>query len=244
KMIGEYNDPRLKYYHQNNSGVSIARNTGFKISTGEFVIFLDSDDNVIEGQLDIFSHAISEKQNYDIYFTSYNFWYSEKNTFKIREKIPTGEYNNFFLDCISGIQPCFSGCVCIRRRILEKRMYIFEPKCNFGEDQKLWIELFHEYKCYSLPNTTMNYRVHTGESLSKNKVTQLPPDIEIAINIKNNNSMEYAAYRLSAFSIIAIQNKNLKLLKKILQLCIKNKLATKYTKFLFSRIVNKLTSIK
>lgn len=39
-------DARVKVIHQNNSGVSKARNIGLKLSTGDFVCFVDSDDYV------------------------------------------------------------------------------------------------------------------------------------------------------------------------------------------------------
>jgi len=37
-------DPRIQYLHQKNSGVSQARNLGFKNSSGNFIAFLDADD--------------------------------------------------------------------------------------------------------------------------------------------------------------------------------------------------------
>ncbi|MES5918252.1 glycosyltransferase [Bacillus cereus group sp. RP37] len=41
-------DHRITYYYQNNSGPSKARNKGILNATGEYVIFLDSDDTVDE----------------------------------------------------------------------------------------------------------------------------------------------------------------------------------------------------
>lgn len=39
-------DKRVKCIHQQNAGVSIARNVGFEHSTGEYILFLDGDDEI------------------------------------------------------------------------------------------------------------------------------------------------------------------------------------------------------
>ena len=44
EKIFAYSDSRIKYIYQDNGGVSSARNRGILESNGEFVCFLDSDD--------------------------------------------------------------------------------------------------------------------------------------------------------------------------------------------------------
>jgi glycosyltransferase involved in cell wall biosynthesis len=61
-------DNRIKYIFQNNSGVCSARNTGAKQATGQFLVFLDSDDTVEKSWLEDFYHLAI--QNNDWLFCS------------------------------------------------------------------------------------------------------------------------------------------------------------------------------
>lgn len=50
------NDDRIKVYHQNNEGVSIARNLGISKATGDFLLFVDSDDFLSLNACEILMH--------------------------------------------------------------------------------------------------------------------------------------------------------------------------------------------
>ena len=45
-------DPRIKVVHQQNGGLSTARNTGIELAQGEYITFIDSDDYIGEGTLE------------------------------------------------------------------------------------------------------------------------------------------------------------------------------------------------
>ena len=41
-------DSRVKVIHKSNEGLGMARNSGFEIATGSYIVFVDSDDYVTE----------------------------------------------------------------------------------------------------------------------------------------------------------------------------------------------------
>lgn len=63
--IAEYfaqRDDRIVLYSQTNGGLSVARNTGMKLATGEYVLFLDSDDWLSEKAIDVMYKQISRNE--------------------------------------------------------------------------------------------------------------------------------------------------------------------------------------
>ncbi|MDR2962974.1 MAG: glycosyltransferase [Bacteroidales bacterium] len=57
-------DVRIKIISQQNSGVSTARNKGFKEANGEYFLFVDSDDTILHNSVEIlYKHAIETKSD-------------------------------------------------------------------------------------------------------------------------------------------------------------------------------------
>ena len=55
KICNDYEkkDNRIKVFHQENKGVSAARNLGLSLSQGEYITFVDSDDELIENGISL-----------------------------------------------------------------------------------------------------------------------------------------------------------------------------------------------
>lgn len=87
------NDPRFIVFHQENNGVSSARNKGIDNAKGDFVIFVDSDDEIREGMLhellDIYRQTDS-----NLIIASYSASYNYKNKWVINDTlIETGTFS-------------------------------------------------------------------------------------------------------------------------------------------------------
>jgi len=58
--------PSVKVIHQENKGLSAARNAGIEVATGDYLTFVDSDDFVAEGTYDALLAVLAAHPDYDI----------------------------------------------------------------------------------------------------------------------------------------------------------------------------------
>lgn len=77
KICEEYanKDKRVKLINQKNQGVSVARNKGIDIASGEIIMFVDSDDIMTDSTID---DVVSKMNNYDLLCFGYSELYKDK----------------------------------------------------------------------------------------------------------------------------------------------------------------------
>ena len=84
--INEIKDDRITIINKKNEGVSIARNLGLSIATGEYVIFVDSDDFIINrNDLENMYIQISNSKS-EILSGNASLFYDDKNSYKDMNK--------------------------------------------------------------------------------------------------------------------------------------------------------------
>ena len=98
-------DSRIRLINKENEGVSTARNNGIDLITGEYVLFVDSDDWLEKEMCEILLNKI-EKEKTDIVVCGYNNYYENKNEL---EHIELKEYNKSFNYLISDDNTKYGG---------------------------------------------------------------------------------------------------------------------------------------
>ena len=126
-------DDRVKALHQTNQGVSTARNAGLKASCGEFVTFIDSDDEIRPTFLNNFS--FDPNIDFEIQGFTINYTYDTSKNKVIMPKC-TRTTSLYDIYAESEYQKTSRGPVCklFKNEIIRKHCLTFPIGISFGED--------------------------------------------------------------------------------------------------------------
>ncbi|NVL90068.1 MAG: glycosyltransferase family 2 protein [Desulfobacterales bacterium] len=147
--------------NQENRGTSFARNSGLKVSNGEWIFFLDADDEL---NFDPIAWTQKFPENTAMGFSG-EFYKNFKRRVKIRPLLIT-EKN--FLDVYTSRNPFPTPCLLFKKNRLDS---LFEPSFTLVEDWLFWTmnpEIFEKMMVF--PKTvSAKINIH-GENKSSNQI--------------------------------------------------------------------------
>lgn len=143
KAIEELNDSRVKYIqHQEEKGGSVARNTGIRASTGQFIAFLDDDDEWLPNKLELQMKEF-EKTSQDVGFC----FSAVTNVFDDKEentKVPEG-VKNYFESTLARSKTFLTVTLIIRKNVFDD-IGLFDEKLPSHQEADLIIRIAKKYK--------------------------------------------------------------------------------------------------
>jgi glycosyltransferase involved in cell wall biosynthesis len=161
--------PFLRYVYQANTGVSGARNHGATLATGEYLWFVDADDQLLDGAIDAMDEALQQHPHEAMIFGGYR---SHTTDGRRVEKFWSGgelSFEQSFLRCITGN---LTG-LCIGSSILRRDVflrYLFPTNVQNGEDFILYAHIIVNEGFSSIAQILINTYRHEG-SLRSNLAT-------------------------------------------------------------------------
>ena len=166
-------DSRIKVYHKKNEGVSAARNDGLKYVSGDYLMFVDSDDLVSNNCLYVYYKYIKSYNGY-IYFQNYIFI---KDNQSISLNLNTYEpcfctfidENSFSFFRNKWVLFSATWSKCYKFSIIRDYKIRFNPEISMCEDFLFMTEyLSFVDKIFYISNVGYQYRL-VENSLSRNK---------------------------------------------------------------------------
>lgn len=163
-------DKRVFYYNIDNHGVSYSRNYGLSKATGEYVMFLDSDDYYIDNTVDICVKNLLKSDSDLLIFGMIFNYLDKKNTITKNIKrnltLDKNEINQYFAELYSN-NLLSSCCNKIYKSKLAKKI-IFDKSISTYEDL-LYVTNYLK-KCKKIDVIKENlyiYNISNNETLSK-----------------------------------------------------------------------------
>lgn len=189
----------INVIHTENNGVSAARNRGILEAQGEYILFLDADDWLINGWYKEINALVNKK--YDLVLFSYKVIYEDKRKNyevcpfcegeikknQVYESLATTTYMNF----------CWGKL--IKRSFLCKNNILFSVEKKIGEDSEFQFEMLrYNPNIYYREFSIVSYYQNENSVMHKfeeSKFKSLEEDFwfrkTVMGNIKNNNSQTY-----------------------------------------------------
>lgn len=194
QVLEKYSD-KITYIYQQNKGQASARNNGIRNSKGEYIAFLDSDDEWLPERLK--SGADILDSNKDVYLLFSDMYRTKKGS--VLKDTYFGLYKPcrgfvfkelYFQDFIP------TSSVIIRKECFLKQGYFdeFLPLC---EDYDMWLRIAPFYKFEYIDKPLVIYRYNMHQS-SSNIIEGLKNQIIVLENAKMNNSKLIQEFRKKA----------------------------------------------
>lgn len=165
-------DKRFTAVHKINAGVAEARNDGLRRAKGEYVTFVDSDDELFPDALSTYQNALEEYGEIDVIKAGYVKHFEAKN---IDKEFTCGNESlevrkERIVDLLNG-KSYYHGFLwneCVRREIIGDLQ--FDSKLCWNEDSIFSYQLFIKAKSILFsPHIVYKYYIRQTESLSNVK---------------------------------------------------------------------------
>ena len=156
-------EPRMRVIHQENSGVSAARNTGIDRAAGKWLFFVDADDHLLSHALE---HLLSmADESLDIVCGAYEMHYRDEGGRIEKHVCTSGDLQTVLESLIRGDSALNSMCARLYRRDLICSHGIRAPKgIKVGEDVLFNLDAFIAARAWRMSEETIYIYEFGGDS--------------------------------------------------------------------------------
>ena len=133
EVVLRYDDKRIRYLHQENNGVSSARNLGIRHSHGQYIIPLDADDMMASTSITKHLQEFDKHPEADLVYSDVLLIDENNKPLRIMKKPEYGNRKHLIRDLFRAGHPIVPFRLGIRRRVFDK-IGFYDEKLLVGED--------------------------------------------------------------------------------------------------------------
>jgi glycosyltransferase involved in cell wall biosynthesis len=188
-------DSRIKYLKINNAGVSHARNTGIKISEGEYILPLDADDIIGDTYIEKAIEVFASNQEVSLVYCSARKFGDVNEIWDLSDY----SYKDLLMDNMI-------FCSAFFRKSDWQNIGGYDEHIAGFEDWEFWVRLLNEKSVvYSIPQVLFYYRI---KEISRQKTVEKNNYDAVHWYLFEKNIDKYKRYYASPLSIYLENKKN------------------------------------
>lgn len=171
-------DERILLVSQENKGLSAARNKGLELATGDYIIFIDSDDYIAENMLEILINNIME---YDADIATcgiYNVYIDKKQALYEKKEKYVCDAEEAYRQILIGKKVPASICNKLIKRTCISGLSF--PQGKHYEDAFFHVDLMQRVKYVCIDTEPLYYYVHRSGSITTGQYQKSSYDIVLA----------------------------------------------------------------
>lgn len=158
RIAREFQDPRIRYFCQENRGLAAARNAGIRASRTPLIALLDSDDLWEPQFLEKMVACLNQNPDAAAAYCGYSFLDSDGNKIGVpcTKTAHPGEFRRILLGEGNWLVPS----TVVFRKLWAEQVGLFDESLRAVEDSDLWIRLSKHHDFVGIKDVLAGYRLH------------------------------------------------------------------------------------